>query len=200
MEFEVFVKQGKFTGDIEAFLRNQVTDQGVSLDLKEGSPSQKALGGWMDSLIKVTKETLQRQGINASDALSASVEPKIVSVTDTSITMAVFMAGYWKFVDLGVKGAKSSAKAPNSPFQYGDKMPPPRALQSWIAFKSIPLKGRDKQAAARSLSFLIARSIRDKGTKATRFFSDSLTDDKINVLVDSIATALGKEISLSMNL
>lgn len=199
MEFEVFVKQGKFTGDIEALVRN-VGQVEKPFDLSTASPSAKLVGGWVEDLIKVTKDRLQRSGINASNGLSQSINIVPIDLTESKLTIGIEMDGYWKFVDLGVKGAKSSAKAPNSPFQYGDKMPPPRALQSWIAFKGIPLKGRDKQAAARSLSFLMARSIRDKGTKATRFFSDSLTDDKINVLVDSIATALGKEISLSMNL
>ena len=181
-------------------MRGQATDQQPPFDLSKGSPTQRLIGQWVDDLIRVTKERLERSGISASNQLSQSIQVVPIDLNENTLTIGIEMNGYWKYVDLGVKGAKSSAKAPNSPFQYRNKMPPPRAIQEWIAFKGIPLQGDDKQAANRSLSFLIAKRIRDFGTKETRFFSDSLTEDKINVLVDDIAVAIGKQIGVSLTL
>lgn len=197
MEFDVFVRQGKFSGDIERLVTQQGTVVSKPFSLEQASPTAKLVGKWVKDLIKITKDRLERSGINASNDLSQSIQIVPIDLSENKLTIGIEMNGYWKFVDLGVRGAKSSAKAPNSPFTYREKMPPPKALQEWIAFKGIPLQGNDKQAAAKNLSYYIARSIRDKGTKATRFFSDSLTEDMINVLVDNIATALGKEISVS---
>lgn len=181
-------------------MRGQVTDQQKPFDLSKASPSAKLIGGWVEDLIKVATEKLQRDGTNASNQLSQSIKLVPIDLREDTLTIGIEMNGYWKFVDLGVKGAKSSAKAPASPFQYRQKMPPPRAIQEWIAFKGIPLMGNDKQAANRALSFHIAKRIRDFGTKPTRFFSDSLTPDKINVLAEDIAAAIGKQIGVALQL
>ena len=194
MEFGVFVSTPRFDAALEQQVRG-IGTQGASI-----KPSNDLVIKWVQDLIKVTKDRLQRSGINASNQLSQSISIVPIDLSDDKLTIGIEMAGYWKFVDLGVKGAKSSERASNSPFQYRQKMPPRQMLEQWIAFKAIPLEGRDKQAANRSLAFLIARSIRDKGVKATRFFSDSLTEDKMKVLTESIADTLSKQIAIAINL
>jgi len=100
-------------------------------------------------------------------------------------------------VDLGVKGAVSSSRAPNSPFQYRDKRPPIRPIQEWIAFKSIQLEGRDKKAANRSFAINIANKIRREGLRATNFMSNAATKEMVDVLTENIAEVLGKSISVA---
>jgi hypothetical protein len=76
------------------------------------------------------------------------------------------------FVDKGVKGSKSSAKAPNSPYSFKSKMPPVAVIAKWV--KRRGLKGRDKEGKFikdNTLAYLIARSIFQKGMKPSLFFT-----------------------------
>ena len=196
MEFDVFVGgSGKKLTNVQ---RQALRDFGVNLE--EGAIDNKSYAlvkKWLDGVIKLAKQNLANSGAIASDSLSASIDFEPISLTDTSFVVAIVANDYWKFVDLGVKGAKSSNRAPNSPFQYRDKRPPIRPLQEWIAFKSIPLQGRDKQAANRSFAINIANKIRREGLRATNFMSNAVTEDMVAVLTENIAEVLGKSISVA---
>lgn len=84
---------------------------------------------------------------------------------------------YWEFVDKGVKGVSSSAKAPNSPFKFGTGTGKKGGLTSgingWVARKRIQFK--DKKTGQflsyNSTAFLIVRSIWHKGLETTNFFT-----------------------------
>ena len=154
---------------------------------------------WLDGVVKLAKQNLANSGAIASNALSQSITVTPISLNDKSFVVAIEAADYWKFVDLGVKGAKSNSRAPNSPFQYRDKRPPIRPIQEWIAFKGIPLEGRDKQAANRSFAINIANKIRREGVRATKFMSNAVTPEMVDVLTQNIAEVLGKSISVATN-
>ena len=111
--------------------------------------------------------------------------------------MAIKANDYWKFMDLGVKGTQKSNRAPNSPFRFKGNPIPIRPLQEWIAFKGIPLQGRDKQAANRSFAINIARKISREGLRATNFMSNAATKEMVDVLTENIAEVLGKSISVA---
>ena len=196
MEFDVFVGgSGKKLTDLQ---RQALPEFGVNL--AEGAIDNKSYAivkKWLDGVIKLAKQNLANSGAIASDSLSASIDFEPISLTDTSFVVAIVANDYWKFVDLGVKGAKSSSRAPNSPFQYRDKRPPIRPIQEWIAFKSIPLQGRDKIAANRSFAINIANKIRREGLRATNFMSNAVTEDMVAVLTENIAEVLGKSISVA---
>jgi len=196
MEFDVFVGgSGKKLTNVQ---RQALPDFGVNLE--EGAIDNKSYAivkKWLDGVIKLAKQNLANSGAIASDSLSASIDFEPISLTDTSFVVAIVANDYWKFVDLGVKGAKSSSRAPNSPFQYRDKRPPIRPIQEWIAFKSIPLQGRDKIAANRSFAINIANKIRREGLRATNFMCNAATKEMVDVLTENIAEVLGKSISVA---
>jgi len=86
---------------------------------------------------------------------------------------------YGQFIDLGVRGSKSTysqtAQAQTKAkehFKYRTQ-PPSSVFTKWIKQKGI--QGRDKKTGRfitrQSLSFLIARSIGQKGIRATLFFT-----------------------------
>jgi hypothetical protein len=152
---------------------------------------------WLEGVVRLAKQNLANANAIASDSLSASIDIKPITLTDTSFVVAIVANDYWKFVDLGVKGAVSSSRAPNSPFQYRDKRPPIRPIQEWIAFKEIPLEGRDKKAANRSFAINIANKIRREGLRATNFMSNAATKEMVDVLTENIAEVLGKSISVA---
>jgi len=196
MEFDVFVGgSGKKLTDVQ---KAALADFGVTLE--EGAIDNKSYAivtKWLDGVIKLAKQNLANSDANASSDLTQSIRFEPISLTDTSFVVAIVANDYWKFVDLGVKGAVSSSRAPNSPFQYRDKRPPIRPLQEWIAFKGIPLEGRDKKAANRSFAINIANKIRREGLRATNFMSNAVTEDMVAVLTENISEVLGKSISVA---
>jgi hypothetical protein len=199
MEFNVFVGgSGKKLTDIQ---REALPDFGVTLE--EGAIDNKAyalVSKWLDGVIKLAVANLAKSGAIASNDLSQSIQFAPIALTDKSFVVGIEANGYWKFVDLGVKGAVKSNRAPNSPFQYRDKRPPLRPIQEWIAFKSIQLEGRDKIAANRALSVNIANKIRREGLRSTKFMSNAVTPEMIQVLTENIAEVLGKSVSVATNL
>ena len=82
------------------------------------------------------------------------------------------MEEYGIYQDRGVSGKKRKY---NTPFSYKDKMPPPKALDKWMVRRNI--KGtRDAQGRfikRKSLQYLLARSIYNKGIKPSNFFTKS---------------------------
>jgi hypothetical protein len=202
MEFDVFVGgSGKKLTNVQ---KEALADFGVTLaDGAIENKSYALVTKWLDGVIKLAKQNLANSGAIASDSLSASIKIRPITLTDDSFVVAIEANDYWKFVDLGVKGAVSSLRAPNSPFSYRDKRPiwkyrpPVRKIQEWIAFKSIPVQGRDKIAANRALAVNISNKIWREGLKPTNFMSNAVTEDMVAVLTENIAEVLGKSISVA---
>ena len=196
MEFDVFVGgSGKKLTDLQ---KEALADFGVSLaDGAIENKSYALVTKWLEGVVKLAKQNLANANAIASNSLAQSITVEPITLTDSSFVVAIKANDYWKFVDLGVKGAVSSSRAPNSPFQYRDKRPPIRPIQEWIAFKSIPLEGRDKQAANRSFAINIANKIRREGLRATNFMSNAATKEMVDVLTENIAEVLGKSISVA---
>ncbi len=99
--------------------KQALPDFGVNL--AEGAIDNKSYAvvkKWLEGVITLAKQNLANSGAIASDSLSASIDFEPITLTDTSFVVAIVANDYWKYVDLGVKGAVSSSRAPNSPFQY----------------------------------------------------------------------------------
>jgi hypothetical protein len=87
-------------------------------------------------------------------------------------------AEYWQFVDEGVKGALSAAKAPRSPFRFGSGSGPSGrlrpAIDKWVVKKGIAPRGAGGQFASRkSMVYAISRSIYQTGIRPSYFFTNA---------------------------
>ena len=88
------------------------------------------------------------------------------------------MEDYGDFVDQGVRGAGSSSNNRTSPFKFGSgtgkKGGLTKGIEKWIKQKPIK-QWKDKKTGKflsyKSMKFLIARSIYNKGTKPSLFFT-----------------------------
>jgi hypothetical protein len=88
------------------------------------------------------------------------------------------MEDYGAFVDEGVRGAGSSSNNRTSPFKFGSgtgkKGGLTKGISKWIKQKPIK-QWKDKKTGKflsyKSMTFLIARSIYNKGTKPSLFFT-----------------------------
>ncbi len=146
MLFNIFVGgSGKKLTDLQ---KEALADFGVSLaDGAIENKSYALVTKWLEGVVKLAKQNLANANAIASNALAQSITVEPITLTDSSFVVAIKANDYWKFVDLGVKGTQKSNRAPNSPFRFKGNPIPIRPIQEWIAFKGIPLQGRDKQAA-----------------------------------------------------
>lgn len=142
---------------------------------------QDELNRFAKYVISQSRANLTRGKKNSSKELYNSLDSN-VKVSKNSFELTFLMEDYGVFQDKGVKGTKSNyVENKDSPFSYKSKggknglkgMPPPKAFDKWIVRKG--LKGlRDKKGqfiSRKSLQFMIAKSVFEKGVKASLFFT-----------------------------
>jgi len=132
------------------------------------SEFKKALEKYAKYVIQQSRSNLTKKKNNASKQLYNSLEYKI-----QGDKISFLSEKYGEFIDKGVKGSKSTyPESSSSPFKYTTKQPPSSVFDKWSIRKGIA--PRDKQGrfvSRQSLNFLIARSIKNKGIRATLFFT-----------------------------
>ena len=130
---------------------------------------------WGKYIVQQSRTRLTKGKQNVSNELYRSLKYKIAE-SKTSISVLIEMLDYGVFQDKGVRGKIASPiNTKDSPFRYKDKMPPIETI-SIGRKKEIRLrddKGRFAKGNYNTIGFLIARSIRDKGIKATFFLTRS---------------------------
>ena len=132
------------------------------------SEFKKALEKYAKYVIQQSRSNLTKKKNNASNQLYNSLEYKI-----QGDKISFLSEKYGEYLDKGVKGSKSTyPESSASPFKYTTKQPPSSVFDKWSIRKGIA--PRDKQGrfvSRQSLNFLIARSIKNKGIRATLFFT-----------------------------
>ena len=153
------------------------------------SEFKKALEKYAKYVIQQSRSNLTKGKNNASKQLYNSLNYKI---DKNKVTFE--SEKYGEFIDRGVRGSKHAyAESQASPFKFTTKQPPSSVFEKWIKQRGI--KGRDKKTGRfitnKSLSFLIARSIKNKGIRATMFFTkpfeagiDKYSDEMIEALLN----------------
>jgi len=130
---------------------------------------EKALEKYAKYVIQQARSNLTKGKQNASKELYNSLSYKVQKKS-----VLFDMPVYGAFQDEGVKGTKSNYIVnKNTDYSFRDKMPPAKPFEKWIKQKGI--QGRDKKTgrfiSRQSLSYIIARSIYNKGIRATMFFT-----------------------------
>jgi len=141
---------------------------------------EKYLQDFGDKVVDEAKKSLKKQ--KGDTALGQSIRVKVVP-TATGFDTMFYMNDYGTYLDEGVSGTKVShsftdakGKTRKSSYSYTNKQPPSGIIEKWIKKKGI--KGRSSKTGRfitnKSLSFLIARSIKLKGLKSLSFFQKPL--------------------------
>ena len=133
----------------------------------------KAINKFRAYVIQQSRSNLTKGKKNVSKSLYNSLKSEVETENDY-ILIGFSMDKYGAFQDQGVKGSKSSEKAPNSPFKFTNKMPPSKPLSDWAKKRNIRLRddsGKYKKGNYKTIGFLIARSIFEKGIKPSLFFT-----------------------------
>jgi len=136
---------------------------------------QDLLNDFRSNVIREAKRNLSSQ--NTSGRLSKSLN-SVVKESKNSIQISFEMEDYGFYQDRGVKGVKSGKSLDG--YRYTRRggqgslkgMPPSSAFDKWNVKKGIaPRDKKGKFIKRKSLNFLIARSIFEKGIKPTLFFT-----------------------------
>ena len=133
--------------------------------------TEEILNKFAKRVIQQSRTRLTKSKKNASKDLYNSLRYDLTT-SAAAFILNFFMEEYGIYQDRGVSGKKRKY---NTPFSYKDKMPPPKALDKWMVRRNI--KGtRDAQGKfikRKSLQYLLARSIYNKGIKPSNFFTKS---------------------------
>jgi hypothetical protein len=142
----------------------------------EQSEVKKSLERFRNHVISVSKRNLTNQRKNVSKSLYNSIKGDVKAMPN-SISLQFSMDYYGAYQDLGVKGKKSSSKAPKSPFKFGSGTGKEGGLTkgifNWVKKRRIQFKDRKsgRFLSYESTAFLITRGIYNKGMKPSMFFT-----------------------------
>jgi len=139
----------------------------------------RVVQNWGNELIAQMQNRLRANKTNASSSLSQSIEPQIKQARADNLRLTILMEDYWQYVEDGRRAGK---------------MPPIKNIYEWIQNKR-PVQQKIAQspnriAATKSLAYVIARKIGQKGTKAQPFVTPSLK----KVTTQTLAQRIGKYI------
>ena len=160
---------------------------------------QKALDRFVKHVTSRAKANLTNGDRNVSKKLYNSIKGE-VKVMPNSIGVYFQMEEYGEFQDQGVKGKRSSLRAPKSPFKFGSgrgkKGGLTEAIEKWV--KARRFQFRDKRSkkfmSYKSTAWLITKSIYAKGLKPTLFFTKPFQEAYKN-LPDELAKEYGLEVT-----
>jgi hypothetical protein len=157
--------------------------RGIDVDDMPLESTQRVLELYCKQAIRMMQEYLDAEDKNASGNLRESMEWSIIKTSEQLIVASIDFpeAPYWAYVEHGVGGAQSTAKAPDSPFRFGSKKVKypkgtmRKAIRTWIGHRRF--QWRD--AKGRFLSYdamapVITRSVYLTGISPTPFASTSM--------------------------
>ena len=136
--------------------------------------TQEALNKFAKYVIQQSRTNLTKQKRNASGKLYESLGYDL-NVSPNSFSLEFFMEDYGAYIDEGVHGSKSSyIESRNSRFEFSGRFKtiPTKALDALVVRKGIaPRDAKGKFIDRQSLKYVIAKSIYEKGIKASLFFT-----------------------------
>jgi hypothetical protein len=161
--------------------------------------TQQALEDFKRYVIQQARTNLTKGKKNVDKNLYNSLQG-FVEKSPAGFRLYFEMEDYGMFQDQGVRGKKAyyaDQATSGSPFSYKDKMPPIKPLAEWAKKRNIRLrddKGKFKKGNYNTIGFLIARSIFDKGMKASLFFTKPF-ERAFKQLPEDLREAFGEDIN-----
>ena len=151
-----------------------------------------ALQEWADGVVKTAKKNLAKQGKNTSKKLSNSIKAEA-----NNGTLIFYFEEYGIAVDTGRNGTQKKRNS-NSIFGQPAKaaFPNVSAIKKWIKRKPVTLKGN--KMTIDSMAYVIGRSIKLKGIKASLFFSKPFITE-LPGLGEAIAKAFANDLDETLN-
>ena len=152
-----------------------------------------------DYVIQQSRSNLSKSNKNVSKELYNSLKGEVVTQDNYSI-VGFKMADYGMFQDKGVRGASSSAKAPNSPFRFGTgtgkKGGLTKSILEWVQAKRFQFRNKEsgKFMSYQQTGYLISRSIFHKGIKPSLFFTKPFEAGYKKYIDTDLMKAFGQDV------
>jgi hypothetical protein len=141
---------------------------------------QEELNRFAKYVIQQSRTNLTKSKKNSSKELYNSLKSDL-NVSANSFSLSFLMEDYGVFQDKGVKGTRSNyIENKNTPYSYKQSSNlvgveyHTGTFAKWAKSNNIRLrdeKGRFKKGNYKSIGFVIARSVKEKGVKASFFFT-----------------------------
>lgn len=150
----------------------------------------KALNDFKKYVIQQSRSNLTKGRKNVNKKLYNSLDGE-VKVNPNSFNLSFSMEEYGIYQDKGVSGTK---KKYNTAFSYTTKFPPAKSLEEWISKRRFQFRNKKGQFMSyKSMSFLIQRSIFEKGIKPSLFFTKPF-EKAFERLPDKLIEAYGLDV------
>jgi len=188
------------SGNLTSF-GQQRSDVGVSLDATDSAILRLTSRFVLDA-----QDNLQKADRNSGGQLSESIQPKVLEWGNGVNIVQVLVAFYYKFVDSGVQGLKGGNSLKGYKFRYaGVSKSMLDNLEAWVKREAIAFRNTKKAvtpreqrratitSASRATAYSIGLSIKRKGLKPTRFWTDAL-----NELEKDIATGVASALRIDV--
>ncbi len=142
------------------------------MGILDGKNVKDAFDDYGKKTIKEARTRLTRNDKNVTRDLYRSLSYRFKQ-NPNSIEFEFLSNAYGDFQDKGVKGWKSSKKAPDSPYKYNKRLAKPSAILKWVRARRFQFQNRQtgQFLSYEQTSFLIARSVAAKGIEASGFIS-----------------------------
>lgn len=164
--------------------------------------TKEALETFARTVVREAKNLARKKFKKTSGNLEGSIG-YVLNVYENSFNLEFTLAAtndgvpYGSFMDLGVRGSKSNYIANrNSPYKFSGnkKSIPPQALDKWLVRKGIAPRDKEGRFIDRkTIKFLIARSIYEKGIEARKYFTKPF-EDNYEKLPSDVVDAFGLDI------
>ena len=187
------------------------------IDLNKVANLLKQLG---NKLVTDLQANIDQKDLIASANLRQSISFN-VKIFATSVQLNLSLDDYYKYVDQGVRGVKSSARAPKSPYSYKNKRPPKEAILNYIKTKPLVITSKvdltkvnkkgvkvKRRATTEEKSiidkernlaaFFIRRKIFNEGLKATNFYSDVVNDNLIDEFSKKLTEVFKQQVIVTL--
>jgi hypothetical protein len=153
---------------------------------------RKELNKFGKNVVKFSRSNLTRKKKNVDKKLYNSIS-YTVTIGPNSFGLYFSMEEYGAFQDRGVSGKKRKF---DTPFKFKNKMPPREPIFQWVKKRGLRMRdssGKFTKGSQKSLSFLIQRSIYNKGIKPSLFFTKPF-EAAFKSLPDDIVEAYGLDV------
>ncbi len=167
------------------------------------------------------RETLEIWGAKlVTDLQRSASQHKASGALESSISFDIEFDGqflnfelklndYYKYLDLGVKGAKfTHSSSANSPFKYKTKYPPLSAIGKWVGEKGIGFFEKKKTKSNKTYKKRITPGkdsilgtiktlqhiIFTRGIEATNFYSNVVNTGRVDDLRKQLIDGFGKDL------
>ncbi len=164
-----------------------------AIELQEFARVKVLSRDFIRNVSRAARTNLTQKDRNVTKSLYNSFEGKW-NITPQSQSIDFYYNKYGDYQNEGIRGWKSSAKAPKSPFKYEEKMANYGAIRGWVGARKFQFRNRKsgKFMSYDSTAFFIAKSIAAKGIEPTRWFDDAF-DKYFEKFVINFEEALAKD-------